>query len=78
MLTARSSERGRAAQEKLRRELTSAGVSGNVDEQLLFHQLDITDADSIQQFICWSKDSLGQVGGRGRGCGGVPPGAAHL
>lgn len=53
VLTARNEERGRAALAQLRQELPS-----EAGERLAYHQLDITDAASIQAFADWACSEL--------------------
>lgn len=54
VLAARSEERGRAALAKLQSELP-AEAAGRVE----YHQLDITDAASIDAFAGWAREELG-------------------
>ena len=57
VLTARNEQLGREAVEKLSQGLAASGSEGSVE----FHQLDISNHESVQAFADWAKEHLGQV-----------------
>lgn len=60
VLAARNEERGRVAAAQLHSELAAAGVS-DAAERVVYHQLDITDAASVEQFAAWAAAELKHV-----------------